>query len=358
MSEALATQEQTNPFAVQKEKAPKTIKGLLEGEAFKQAVAKALPQHCTADRFVRTALTAIMRTPKLSQCDQASFFQALMNLSQWGLEPDGRRAHLIPFENRKRGCTEVQLIIDYKGYVELAYRSGKVSFIHADVVCENDEFEYDKGELKKHKVNFKQPRGKMYAAYALCRFKDGTEKCEVMEKEKIDGIRARSRAGNSGPWVTDYDEMAKKTVFRRLTKWLELSAEFRDALDADGDKLEDLRLENMKPASVAPEGLDLPALPEETESSEQPAETVEAAKQEPPAADKPAGAPEVTVFDQVFDALKESGIKEEELMALCRSKGLAKDTQTSIKQLSTAKVKDILQGWGIIEAEILKGRAK
>lgn len=233
-----------------KTQAVATIKSNLEGEAFKLAVAKVLPKHLTADRFVRVALTAMTRTPKLASCDQASFFQCLLTLSQLGLEPDGRRAHLIPFENRKRGCVECQLIVDYKGLAELAMRSGSVSNLHADIVCENDEFDYDRGELKKHKIDFRKPRGNVYAAYALCRFKDGSEKCDVMTWDEIEAIRNRSRAGNSGPWQTDWNEMAKKTVFRRLSKWLPLSPEYRDALDTDADTAEDRRVENAKPVAV------------------------------------------------------------------------------------------------------------
>lgn len=220
------------------EKAPRnplTIRDRLESDSFKSAVAKALPKHLTPDRFIRVACTAIMKTPKLADCDQASFFNALLTLSQLGIEPDGRRAHLIPFENRKRNVTEVQLIIDYKGLVELVMRSGSVSNIHADVVCDNDDFEFDRGELKKHKIDFRAPRGKIYAAYCLVRFKDGSEKCDVMTVDEIEAIRSRSRAGQSGPWVSDWAEMSKKTVFRRLSKWLPLSPEFRDAIEVDED---------------------------------------------------------------------------------------------------------------------------
>lgn len=214
---------------------PKTIRQQLESEQFRQAVAKALPKHLTPDRFIRVACTTVMRTPKLANCDQASFFNALLTLSQLGIEADGRRAHLIPFENRKRGVTEVQLIIDYKGLAELAMRSGIVSFLHADVVCENDQFDYNAGQLKEHKIDFKKPRGNVYAVYALCRFKDGSEKCDVMTRDEVEAVRGRSRAGNNGPWVTDWNEMAKKSVFRRLSKWLPLSPEFRDAVEADDE---------------------------------------------------------------------------------------------------------------------------
>lgn len=210
-----------------------TIRQKLGGEAFKSAIAQVLPKHLTPERMVRVAILAITRTPKLQKCDQASFFNALMTLSQLGLEPDGRRAHLIPFENRKRGVVECQLIVDYKGLVELVNRSGSVSNVHSDVVCENDAFEVNAGELVKHIIEYRKDRGPVFAAYAIARMKDGGAKLEVMSKAEIEAIRSRSRTGTSGPWVTDWNEMAKKTVFRRLAKWLPLSPEFRDAVEAD-----------------------------------------------------------------------------------------------------------------------------
>lgn len=224
---------------------PTTIREHLQGDAFKQAIAAALPVHLKPDRFIRIALTAMTRTPKLAQCDQASFFQALLSLSQYGLEPDGRRAHLIPFENRKRGIVECQLILDWKGIAELVYRSGVVSTLHADVVREGDLFDYSMGVLTTHVPHYlrrddKKPEkeGDVFAAYSTATMKDGTRKTEVMSSEEIEGIRRRSRAGQSGPWVTDWTEMAKKTVFRRLSKWLPLSAELRDAVEADDDAID------------------------------------------------------------------------------------------------------------------------
>lgn len=210
------------------------IRAFLESDdRFKSEVARVLPKHLNAERFIRIAITATTRTPKLLECTPQSFFKCLLDLSALGLEPDGRRAHLIPYG---RECT---LVVDWKGLAELAMRSGIVSVLHADVVCENDAFEYNRGELKAHTVNYKEPRGKVYAVYALCRFKDGNEKCDVMSIDEVNAIRKRSRSGNNGPWVTDFNEMAKKTVFRRLSKWLPLSAEFRDALDKDGDVIEE-----------------------------------------------------------------------------------------------------------------------
>ena len=215
-----------------------TIRSMLEGDLFKQQLAKALPKHLTTERFIRVAITAMNKTPMLAQCDQASFFNALLTLSQFGLEPDGRRAHLIPFNNKSKNIVECQLIVDYKGIVELIQNANEGIKIHADVVCENDEFEYDRGEIVKHRIDYRKPRGAMYAAYVMFRFGDGSEKVEIMSREEIDAIRKRSKAADFGPWKTDYNEMAKKTVLRRGSKWIRLSPETRDAIEADDIAIE------------------------------------------------------------------------------------------------------------------------
>jgi recombination protein RecT len=229
--------------AVQK----KTIRGLIESPEFAAQVEKALPRHIKPDRFIRVAITAMTRTPKLMECTRESFFNSLLTLSQLGLEPDGYHAHLIPYKNNKTNMMECQLIIDYKGLVDLTMRSGKVANIHADVVCEEDEFSYNMGMVEAHRVNLRKPRGEVYAAYAVVTFKDGTKKAEVMSRDDIEAIRKRSRAGNNGPWVTDWNEMAKKTVFRRLAKWLPISPEYRDILDNDFDRMPDMSMRAAEP---------------------------------------------------------------------------------------------------------------
>lgn len=203
---------------------PKTVKSYLTSDYFKKQVALCLPKHMTAERFIRVAITATTRVPKLLDCTPDSVVACCLALSELGLEPDGRRAHLIPYG---KVCT---LVVDYKGLVELAMNSGTVSSIFAERVCDKDEFTWDTGEIF-HKINWREDRGKMYAVYVVIKFKDGGKHTEVMTKSDVDRIRARSKAGNNGPWVSDYDEMAKKTVFRRASKWVKLSPEIHEALD-------------------------------------------------------------------------------------------------------------------------------
>lgn len=206
----------------------------------------ALPRHITPDRFVRVAITALTRTPALQKCTQESLFQCLVDLSSMGLEPDGRKAHLIPYGDK---CT---LVVDYKGLVDMARRSGQISDIHADVVCENDCFEYSYGTDGKlvHRPAL-ESRGKVVRAYSFVKLKDGSVSYEVMNREEIEAIRKKSRAGNNGPWVDHWNEMAKKTVFRRHSKWLPLSSEFQEAIDKDYDAPADFgALPAAAPASV------------------------------------------------------------------------------------------------------------
>ncbi len=230
-----------------------TLKSILSGEKMREQFAAALPKHLTPERFCRVAITALTRTPKLAECTQESFFRCLLDLSAYGIEPDGRRAHLIPYRDNRLNVTTCTLILDWKGLAELAMRSGIIAKLHADIVCENDVFEYNLGEITKHVIDWKQPRGAMYAAYAMAVTKEGPVFVAVLNKEEIDAIRRRSKSGGSGPWVTDYNEMAKKTAFRRLAKWLPMSAEFRDAVEKDGDEVEhDASARQVLPARSAP----------------------------------------------------------------------------------------------------------
>jgi recombination protein RecT len=211
-----------------------SLKNLINSDSVKAEIARALPKHMTPDRFLRVATTMILRTPKLADCSKESFMQAMLDCSALGLEPDGRRAHLIPYKTK---CT---LIIDYKGLIELAKRSGEVLIWRAEVVREKDDFSWNNGVIS-HKIDFRKPRGEAECFYSHVILKDGGDDYEVMTLEEVDSIRARSKSANNGPWVTDYDEMGKKTVIKRHSKRLTLSPEFTDALSKDGDRFDDLR---------------------------------------------------------------------------------------------------------------------
>ena len=215
-------------------------------DKFKASLAAALPRHLTADRFVRVVLNATMRDPKLLQCTQDSFFQCCLELAAIGLEPDGRNAHLIPRKKtiktpgkRDYQILECTKIVDYKGLAVLVRRSGEVSYIHADVVYEGDEFSFAYGteaHLKhKPKLDARPANAKRIAFYSYVRLLDGSEDFMVYSPAKVEEVRQRSPAKDSGPWKTDYDAMGMKTVFRPHTKWLPFSSELKDKIEHDDE---------------------------------------------------------------------------------------------------------------------------
>lgn len=211
----------------------KTIKDYvnqMEGE-----IAKALPSVITPERFTRIVLSAISNNPKLAQCTSKSFLGAMMQAAQLGLEPNTPlgQAYLIPYRNK--GILECQFQIGYKGLIDLAHRSGEVSVIMAQIVYENDEFDYSFGlEPKLDHKPAKGDRGKPVFVYAMYRTKDGGYGYEVWSMEDVrKHAQQYSKAVNDGPWKTNFNSMAKKTVLKQVLKYAPLKSDFARAVSQD-----------------------------------------------------------------------------------------------------------------------------
>lgn len=208
---------------------------------FQLGLQQALPKHCSADRFTRILVTALLKNPDLAECTKESLLEKCIQVAALGLECDGRRAHLIPFWNEKKKVYEVQMIVDYKGLVELIYRSREVKKLHADIVCENDVFVYNKGEIVKHEIDFRVDRGEPYAAYSEATMETGMVSCCVMSKAEIEYIRSKSKSKNSLMWTDFWGEGAKKTCIRRHSKLLPLSPDLREKIESDDDNFDDIK---------------------------------------------------------------------------------------------------------------------
>lgn len=235
-------------------KQPQTIKDYIN--AMSGEISKALPQVMTPERFTRIALSAVSNTPKLASCTPQSFLGAMMNAAQLGLEPNTPlgQAYLIPFDNRKKGVTECQFQIGYKGLIDLAYRSGDVRMIDAQTVYENDEFEYELGmdPVLKHKPA-RSNRGNPIYFYATFKLTNGGQGFQVMSMEDVQAhAKKYSKTYNNGPWQTNFEEMAKKTVLKKLLKYAPLKTEFVKQVTQDesikseiSDHMEDVPNEYM-----------------------------------------------------------------------------------------------------------------
>lgn len=210
-------------------KAKTTMQGLIQ--AMEPQIRKALPSVITPERFTRMVLTALSSTPKLQTCTPQSFLGAMMQAAQLGVEPNTPlgQAYLIPYGN------VCQFQLGYKGLIDLAYRSGEVSSIQAHEVHENDVFEYEYGlEPKLKHIPAQKDRGNVIMYYAVLKLKNGGVGFEVMSREDVEKFAMKkSKAYRSGPWQTDFDEMAKKTVLKKVLKYAPLKTEFARAVATD-----------------------------------------------------------------------------------------------------------------------------
>lgn len=218
-----------------KENKSKTIFDVIQAGA--KQFATALPKHINSDRFVRIAITTIRQNPKLAKCSQESLLGALMVSAQLGLEPGTLgQCYLIPFENKKAGTVECQFQIGYKGLIELLRRSGQLSDIYSYTVYENDEFyiEYGLSRTLVHKPNFTD-RGEIKGFYAVAILKDGAKAFEYMTKDEITKHEEKYRKGSykNDVWNKNFEEMAQKTVVKKLLKWLPVSVEFLEMAAKD-----------------------------------------------------------------------------------------------------------------------------
>lgn len=191
-------------------------------------IKKALPSVMTPERFTRIVLSALSTNRQLQETTPQSFLGAMMTAAQLGVEPNTPlgQAYLIPFRNH--GTLECQFQLGYKGLIDLAYRSGEVSVIQAQVVYENDDFSYSFGldPVLKH-TPAKADRGAPVAVYAMFKTKDGGFGYDVMSMDDVRTHAKRySKAFNNGPWQTNFEEMAKKTVLKRVLKYAPLKSEF------------------------------------------------------------------------------------------------------------------------------------
>lgn len=197
-----------------------------------EQIKKALPQHMSNERFQRVALTAFGSNPKFLNCDPVSFLAAMMDSAQLGLEPNTPlgQAYLIPYGNK------VQFQVGYKGLLELALRSGKIKTLYAHEVRENDKFEVKYGLHQDliHEPVLKGERGDVIGYYAVYHLDTGGHSFVFMTKEEVlTHARSKSKTFNNGPWQTDFDAMAKKTVIKQLLKYAPLSIEMQKAVVSD-----------------------------------------------------------------------------------------------------------------------------
>lgn len=227
-----------------------SVERVPEGQTLRQQItsmeaqfALAMPKGLEAAQLVRDALTCLKQTPKLAECSPQSVLGSLMTCAQLGLRPGVSglgHAWVLPYWDSKSRKNIAQLVIGYKGYVELAYRSGQIATVIARTVYDGDTFdvEYGLDEQLIHKPAMKGERSTPIAHYAIVKLANGGRSFWVMTEDEMQAHKRRhapkNKAGNIvGPWNSDYEAMARKTCLLRLASWMPKSTEFGHAIEVD-----------------------------------------------------------------------------------------------------------------------------
>lgn len=263
-----------------------TIRGALEKQTAQ--LKDALPPNISVKRFLRVIYTQMHTNPTLLKCSKESLIAATFKSAERGLMPNGRHSALVPYWNTKKGCFEAQAQEMFQGLIYLARKSGDIADVVPATVCENDQFDYQLGLHMDmvHKPAMRN-RGKPIAYYAIIVFPDGSKSFGPgpMTVEEIEAIRQRSKAKDSGPWLTDPEPMAWKTVIKRNLKYIGANPELEEYLIED-DNIEYGNMDVSVPMEPVeePEQLE-PPKPKRRKRKELEAETKP--EEQPPAAPPP-----------------------------------------------------------------------
>lgn len=207
------------------------------------ALMELLPDQAAADRFRRVSVQAIVKNPDLLECTPESVILSIFEAAAQGLEPTGAAggAHLVPYrvnagtKDSPRWEKRAQLIPDYRGVIRLVTKPpSDVQSLEARVVKEGDEFTYELGLAPVvHHVPSLAPDRSAKATthvYAIARLRDGSTIPDVEDRAGIERVRGKGSKRGFSPWDSDWDEMAKKTIIKRLAKVLPVRPEIRSIL--------------------------------------------------------------------------------------------------------------------------------
>lgn len=205
-------------------------------------LASACPAHLSPRRMAGALLTLLSKTPDLYQCTDLSIYAGLIQAAELGLElsPQLGQAWLIPYRNNKAGTIEAQFQVGAKGWLALAYRSKKVKMASAHVIHQKDEFQicYGLEPDVKHvpRPAFHEGKKTVAGAYAALALVSGGRDVEWMTTAQIESHKEKYSKGWEKPgsaWQTAWEEMAVKTVLKKLLKRAPLSVEIAKAGEYD-----------------------------------------------------------------------------------------------------------------------------
>ncbi len=216
----------------------------LTSDAVKSQINKVIGG-ANGDRFVSSIISAVQANASLKDCTSPSIVSAALLGYSLKLSPSPQlgQYYLVPFYNRKKGVSEAQFNLGYKGYIQLALRSGQYKKLNVLAIKEGELINYnpldEEIEVKLIDDEEEREKAKTIGYYAMFEYLNGFKKTMYWSKAKMESHALKYSQGYKAKkgytfWEKDFDSMAYKTMLRQLiSKWGIMSIDMQSALDSD-----------------------------------------------------------------------------------------------------------------------------
>lgn len=196
-------------------------------------------------QFVTAIISAVSTNPQLAECENSSIVSAALLGQALKLSPSPQlgQYYIVPFNNSDRGCKVAQFQLGYKGYIQLAIRSGQYKKINVLAIKEGELIEYDplNEEIKVNLIEDEELReqAETIGYYAMFEYMNRFRKTIYWTKQKMEAHALKYSKGYKAKkgytfWEKDFDGMAYKTMLRQLiSKWGIMSVDMQTAMEKD-----------------------------------------------------------------------------------------------------------------------------
>ena len=240
MSNAVATQAQRPKFSV-----------MISTPGYQKMINNTLRDPKKAQRFVASITSAVATNPALQECDPATILSGALLGESLNLSPSPQlgQYYLVPFNNTKNGCKDAQFQLGYKGYIQLALRSGYYKHLNVIAVKAGELVHFDplteEVEVNLNPDELARENSATVGYLAMFEYLNGFRKTIYWSREKMENHALRYSKGYAAKkgytfWEKDIDAMAFKTMLRQLvSKWGVMSIDLQTAFEADAVAAED-----------------------------------------------------------------------------------------------------------------------
>lgn len=221
----------------------------IKSDAYKNMINNTLGDPNRAQRFIASISSAVGTNQQLQSCEAGSIISGALVGEALNLSPSPQlgQYYLVPYKNKARGCDVAQFQLGYKGYIQLAIRSGQYKKLNVLSVKQGELVKFDpmEEEIQANLIEDEEEREKAETIgyYAMFELVNGFRKAIYWSRKKMEAhAKKYSKAYNSDLkwnkaesfWSKDFDEMALKTMLRQLiSKWGVMSIDMQTAMEND-----------------------------------------------------------------------------------------------------------------------------